>query len=217
MSSAADSSIDSLVTSLEKFKPNETKTDKKAKKAKGKKPQTVVQDGMISPGATPGPDPARNEADEKRTQEEAEQAANDDNSSFAITKPPNPSVSDAEDGDDATRNDNNGDATGESSKGKEVRQVIKDAGNKETVSKEKETGKGKEASNEAGGKKDWTDEQEEVVQRVMKTRDGFNYEILDLSGPKDESKVNSAWKNLALKTHPDKNKHPRAKDAFESK
>jgi len=58
----------------------------------------------------------------------------------------------------------------------------------------------------------YTSEQMQLVQRVLRTRD--YYEILQVDKDANEDAVKKAYKKLALKLHPDKNRAPGAEEAF---
>lgn len=74
------------------------------------------------------------------------------------------------------------------------------------------------ASRPAGGARvgkdggTYTPEQMQLVQRILRTKD--YYDILDVSKDTNEDGVKKAYKKLALKLHPDKNKAPGAEEAF---
>jgi len=65
-------------------------------------------------------------------------------------------------------------------------------------------------TNKDGGK--YTTEQMQEVQRILRTKD--YYELLGLSKNADDDGVKKAYRKLALKLHPDKNKAPGAEEAF---
>lgn len=58
----------------------------------------------------------------------------------------------------------------------------------------------------------YTSEQMSTVQRILRTKD--YYDMLGLPKNSDEDAVKKAYKKLALKLHPDKNKAPGAEEAF---
>jgi hypothetical protein len=87
MSSATENVTDSLLSSLNGWKPNETKG--------GKGKAAAGRGGLFTPESTPDPDTARNEAD-KRRQEEVKQAERDDGREFATTKAQPPEVDEDE-------------------------------------------------------------------------------------------------------------------------
>jgi len=58
----------------------------------------------------------------------------------------------------------------------------------------------------------YTGEQMQEVQRILRTKD--YYEILGVPKESNEDTVKKAYKKLALKLHPDKNKAPGAEEAF---
>jgi len=65
-------------------------------------------------------------------------------------------------------------------------------------------------TNKDGGK--YTPEQSQEVQRILRTKD--YYEILGLQKNADDDGVKKAYRKLALKLHPDKNKAPGSEEAF---
>mmetsp|Transcript_142920 Transcript_142920/g.398227 ORF Transcript_142920/g.398227 Transcript_142920/m.398227 type:complete len:396 (-) Transcript_142920:247-1434(-) len=58
----------------------------------------------------------------------------------------------------------------------------------------------------------YTSEQMQMVQRILRTKD--YYDILEVPREANEEAVKKAYKKLALKLHPDKNKAPGAEEAF---
>merc|ERR1719352_2125721 len=72
------------------------------------------------------------------------------------------------------------------------------------------TSSGPTRINKDGGK--YTTEQMQLVQRILRTKD--YYDILGIPKNSDEDDVKKAYKKLALKLHPDKNKAPGAEEAF---
>uniref|UniRef100_A0A7S4UEY8 J domain-containing protein n=1 Tax=Alexandrium monilatum TaxID=311494 RepID=A0A7S4UEY8_9DINO len=64
----------------------------------------------------------------------------------------------------------------------------------------------------AGKDGTYTAEQMQLVQRILRTKD--YYEILEVPRDAGEDAVKRAYKKLALKLHPDKNKAPGAEEAF---
>jgi curved DNA-binding protein CbpA len=70
----------------------------------------------------------------------------------------------------------------------------------------------------AGGKRvgkdgsTYTTEQMQLAQKILRTKD--YYDILDLPRDANEDAVKKAYKKIALKLHPDKNKAPGAEEAF---
>lgn len=58
----------------------------------------------------------------------------------------------------------------------------------------------------------YTTEQMQLVQRILRTKD--YYAILELEKEADAEQVKRAYKKVALKLHPDKNKAPGAEEAF---
>merc|ERR1719487_915178 len=65
-------------------------------------------------------------------------------------------------------------------------------------------------TNKDGGK--YTGEQMQEVQRILRTSD--YYAILGLDKNADDDAVKKAYRKLALRLHPDKNKAPGAEEAF---
>jgi hypothetical protein len=72
------------------------------------------------------------------------------------------------------------------------------------------TSSGPTRINKDGGK--YTTEQMQLVQRILRTKD--YYDILGIPKDSHEDDVKKAYKKLALKLHPDKNKAPGAEEAF---
>jgi curved DNA-binding protein CbpA len=64
----------------------------------------------------------------------------------------------------------------------------------------------------AGKDGNYTAEQMQLVQRILRTKD--YYAILEVDKSASEDTVKKAYKKLALKLHPDKNKAPGAEEAF---
>lgn len=58
----------------------------------------------------------------------------------------------------------------------------------------------------------YTSEQMEEVQRILRTKD--YYEVMKVAKDANEETVKKAYKKMALKLHPDKNKAPGAEEAF---
>lgn len=71
-------------------------------------------------------------------------------------------------------------------------------------------GGGNTRTNKAG--ETYTTEQSQMVQKILRTKD--YYDMLDLPRESSEEAVKKAYKKLALKLHPDKNKAPGAEEAF---
>ena len=53
----------------------------------------------------------------------------------------------------------------------------------------------------------------EIVNHVLSNKDDY-YRLLNIQKSATEDEVKKAYKKLALKLHPDKNKHPKAEEAF---
>jgi len=58
----------------------------------------------------------------------------------------------------------------------------------------------------------YTTEQMQLVQRILRTKD--YYDILEIPKDSSEEQVKKAYKKIALKLHPDKNRAPGAEEAF---
>lgn len=58
----------------------------------------------------------------------------------------------------------------------------------------------------------YTTEQMQLVQKILRTKD--YYDILDIPRDSNEDGVKKAYKKIALRLHPDKNKAPGAEEAF---
>jgi hypothetical protein len=208
MSSRTEAGSDSLMQALEKFGANETRKPAGSSKAR----QTETQHGLQTPEATPDVDEARTRADEKRQQQEAKDARN---SFSAVTKPPHP-LSDDEDEDEATKGRTSSAVSfrPEQKKGHDTKTITKNQpGQTTTYEEDKDL---RTAKNGKRTEKAWTKEQEAAVNQVMNGK--FGFQILGLnSRSRNEAGARKSWKKLAIKLHPDKNKHPQAEEAFKSK
>ncbi|KAF4663105.1 hypothetical protein FOL47_005904 [Perkinsus chesapeaki] len=67
-------------------------------------------------------------------------------------------------------------------------------------------------TNKAG--KPYTDEQNRLVQRVLRTEDYYEILGIERNGDDVDARVKKAYRKLALKLHPDKNSAPGAEEAF---
>ena len=56
-------------------------------------------------------------------------------------------------------------------------------------------------------------EDERIVMHVISKREDY-YALLSVSKTATEDEIKKAYKKLALKLHPDKNRHPKAEEAF---
>ncbi|GMG20492.1 unnamed protein product [Ambrosiozyma monospora] len=61
---------------------------------------------------------------------------------------------------------------------------------------------------------EYTKEQEQEIQRILKIETTQYYKILNCSKDSKDTEIKKAYRKLAIKLHPDKNKHPQASDAF---
>lgn len=201
---------------MQKFKPNNTK-----KSANSRTGRQTVQHGLPTPEATPEVDEARINTEETRRQQEGDLAARNKSSTFSTSKPPPPSVSDYESGDDTSeytiRN-----TPAKSIKKEELNTLNapdkdKDTSKKTKIARKKELSQinSEKTIRDKENKKDWTEKQDKVVNEVIKAR--FNYQILGIRPGPDTGEARTAWKKRALELHPDKNKNPKAKEAFKSK
>jgi hypothetical protein len=97
MSAATDTNVDFLRSRLNETQPDGTK---------GVRGQAVVREPMLTPKPTPGPDLARNEADERR-REEAEQAVNNARHGGArkAVEMPSPQTRQSEEMDNSSKSD----------------------------------------------------------------------------------------------------------------
>ncbi|XP_055617665.1 dnaJ homolog subfamily B member 1-like [Toxorhynchites rutilus septentrionalis] len=66
----------------------------------------------------------------------------------------------------------------------------------------------------AGSRKDYTPDQQKIVDRINACTD--YYEMLEVPDNAPGSIIKNAYKKLALRLHPDKNKAPGAEEAFKS-
>jgi hypothetical protein len=172
-------------------------------------------DAIVDSGRNAQPKgPEKRKKDASKDKQKGKSTA-ESSGSVPATKPPPPSVSDAEDSDEVAEDMNRGAATKRTERKKEK---IAKGKNKEVTKKKSnwrrpgaiETGR---EENESGNS--WTAAQEAVVDQVMNGR--FNYQVLGIApGPQDEATVRKTWKELAVILDPDKNKHPQAREAFKS-
>ncbi|GME73003.1 unnamed protein product [Ambrosiozyma monospora] len=61
---------------------------------------------------------------------------------------------------------------------------------------------------------EYTKEQEQEIQRILKIETTQYYKILNCSKDSNDTEIKKAYRKLAIKLHPDKNKHPQASEAF---
>lgn len=68
--------------------------------------------------------------------------------------------------------------------------------------------------NQGNQARKYTPEQEATVQRIRRCNPTAFYEILDIPKTASDAEVKKAYRKLSLLTHPDKNGHPHADEAF---
>jgi DnaJ domain len=212
---SSSSNVDPLLKAMEKFKPNETKKSSVSRKDQS----SVIQHGLPSPEATPEVEEGRLRADTKRRQQEESSLAPKKSNSFSVTKPSHPSASEESDveaeGDlDGSISDGvQSSGLNEARKARDKQVTAANQGGRSQSGAEEEEKKGK---GKAESEVDWTEEQEQAVERVLSAH--FNFQILGLKpGHHREETVKKRWRELALTLHPDKNRHPQAGEAFKSK
>jgi hypothetical protein len=81
---------------------------------------------------------------------------------------------------------------------------------KSSQTQSKKDGEDKEGNNR-------TTKSDEEVMRILNTDSKFHFKVLGLNDLRDGPKVPRAFRKLSLIVHPDKNKHPKAQEAFTSK
>lgn len=62
--------------------------------------------------------------------------------------------------------------------------------------------------------KEYTVEQETIVRKVLAIEKSDYYKLLDVSKSATEVEIKKSYRKMAIKLHPDKNKHPHSAEAF---
>ncbi|KAG0671014.1 hypothetical protein C6P42_003691, partial [Pichia californica] len=61
---------------------------------------------------------------------------------------------------------------------------------------------------------DCTPEQKELVEEILSINRTDYYKVLKVDKSSNEVEIKKSYRKLAIKLHPDKNKHPKASEAF---
>ncbi len=161
--------------------------DLEAEKAFQQAEAAKASHGLATPESTPGPDTSRLEADKARQQAEAAKAPH-------------------------------GLATPQSTPGPDTSRLEADKARQQAGASQGAAPPDTSPDGASGeGQKNYTDEQKQAVERVLKCGPNKYYQILGVNDPSTKQEIKKAYKKLALLLHPDKNKYEGAEEAFRSR
>ncbi|KAI9772436.1 MAG: hypothetical protein M1840_000639 [Geoglossum simile] len=201
--------IDSSIISG--IKPNETQGGEGTPQSKKRK--TVKQTGLDTPEATPEPDTARNEADQRRR--ELELKGKKPETVTRITPEATPEPDNARNEADQRRQElqkQQPPKTPESTPSPERQEKGQTIGNGDGGFAETRSPPPSD-EDETPKRNGWSEKEARIVRNTLKTTRG-SFQRFGYNGPQDKDKLKSIYDILVKRVHPDNNHHPDAGKAL---